>query len=190
MWNFHDLEIFTFERRTFSVTHAFSMTVHCQLCCIWLMMRGYYLLLFAKGCRDILFVLRLLPATDTPPGKWVTQMYLPQKYLLPCAVWTSVRWGVCAVQVLGVHPQRPPPAWHRKRGSAPPALQGTGAELKSSEELFSSEIRSKMELGFLIYCVTGFPFQTWFVKTTEGHIRCISWKLAAYFLASLLSWDD
>lgn len=61
----------------------------------------------------------------------------------PCAMWEPVTSGVCAVQVSGVHPQRPSPAWHRKRGSAPPAVQGTGAELKSSEELFSSEIRSK-----------------------------------------------
>lgn len=57
------------------------------------------------------------------------------------------------MQVLGVHPQRPFLTWHRKRGSVPPALHGTGAELKSSEELFSSEIRNKTDLGFLIYCV-------------------------------------
>lgn len=104
-----------------------------------------------------------------------------------CSVWKSVTWGVCAVQVSGVHSQRPSPTRHRKRGLAPPAVQGTGAELKSSEELFSSA----MELGILIYCIlTGFPFQTWFVKTMEGYIRCISWKLAAYFLAILLFWDD
>lgn len=51
----------------------------------------------------------------------------------------------------------------------------TGAQLETSEELISSEIRSKMGLGFHIYCIpTGFPFQTWFVETIEGHIRCIS----------------
>lgn len=63
------------------------------------MMTGYYYLLsFTQGCRDILFILRLLPATDAPLRKWVTQVYLPQKYLLSlCCVETSdVRCLCCA----------------------------------------------------------------------------------------------
>lgn len=83
-----------------------SVWLHCQLCHTELMMTGYYyLLFFTQGGRDTedkdtenLFVWRLLPATDTPPRKWVTQVYLPQKYLLSlfCVEISDVRCLCCA----------------------------------------------------------------------------------------------
>lgn len=107
MLNFHDWEIFTFEIRTFSVIHTLSMTAHCQLHHMWLMMTGYYyLLFFTQGCRDILIVLGLLPATDPPPRKWVTRVCLPRKYLLSlCCVEISDVRCLCCAGVGGPSPE-------------------------------------------------------------------------------------
>lgn len=152
------------------------MTVCCQLCQMWLMMTGYYSLLsFTQGCRDILFVLRLLPATDTPVRKWVTQMCVAQKYLLSlCCVGASDVRCLCCAGVRGPSPETLS-SLAQAEGLSSSCCPSTGAELETSEELISSEIRSKMGLRFLIYCIpTGFPFQTWFVEMMEGHIRCIS----------------
>lgn len=105
MWNFHGLEIFTFER-TFSFMHICSIIVHHQWWNIWLIIREHFVRLDTQ--RGTVFVLRLLLTTDT--HQQIQQILIWGNELPKCichrdicclsVVWKPALTGVCAVPVL------------------------------------------------------------------------------------------
>lgn len=70
----------------------------------------------------------------------------------------------------------------RKKALDRAAVHTAGAELWNNR-------RSVTGIFFILFyfIFIGFPFQTWFIRRMEVHIRCR--KVALYFLATLLSWE-